>query len=116
MKAVISILKKHPISILLYIAYIYIIVPEYLSDRQYELVLIQNHGVRNGGLREWAGVLPILVTAIFLAVSILNLAIWKEQRKFYVWLILAIIAPYLLMANYFILVLVPFVIIILRKQ
>ena len=116
MKTAFQIFKKHPASILFYIAYLYILFTDYMNERQYKLELIHNHGRRIGGVREFVGVLPFLVCVVFIIVSLLNAAIFKKQHKFYFWLSFIIVLPYLLEANYFLLLLVPFLIIISKNS
>lgn len=115
MKTAFKTFKKHPVSILFYILYSYILLTNYIDERQYQLELIHNHGKRIGGVREYVAVLPFLVGLLFIIVSLINAAIFKDQRKFYFWLCLFIVLPYLLMANYFLLLLVPFLVIILKS-
>ncbi len=115
MKTALQIFRKHPASISFYALYSYILFTNYMNERQYQLELLHNGGRRIGGVREFVGVLPFLVCVLFIIVSLINAGIFKKQRKFYLWLCLFIVLPYLLMANYFLLMLVPFLIIITKS-
>ena len=94
-----QIFAKYPASIICYLIYITLAILGYISDQQYKMAIERNHGVRIGGVREFSA--PMLIyplAVIFLIVSSAN-AIAAKENKFYLWLILFILIPLIVITN-----------------
>jgi hypothetical protein len=86
-------LSKHPVLIIFYLVYFLLFISSVKDELDYERIVKQNGGRWPYGVREWDGVLLVLVGFIFIFISCINAIAYSKQTKFYLWLILFIIIP-----------------------
>lgn len=97
MKNLWQIFTKHPIAIIFYIIYLWILISCYLRGLGYQKMLKLHgenwpHGVREDGL------VPFIIAVIF-GLVIGGYAIGAKENKFYLWMLPFIIIPIIVLGN-----------------
>lgn len=97
MKGLWQIFMRHPIAIIFYMAYLWILTTYYRRGLEYQKVLklhAENwtHSVREDGL------VPFIVALIF-GLVIGGYAIGAKENKFYLWMLPFIILPIIVLSN-----------------
>ena len=101
MKSVYQFFKQFPLSIIVYLCYTLLVLMILRIEWRIKNTVYSNHGERlvvGEGLMY--GLLFLFLFAIIYGITILINALIKKQSKFYWWLLLAIIAPLIVVINF----------------
>jgi len=117
MRTVWNVFKKHPISIIAFALLIWFwaeiisIAYKLHTDKPHLMhseVLVRGEGVGYGFF------FATILTLIFIAIMLINAA-FRKEKMFYYRMVILIVAPLLLYANIFLLILVPFLYLMFKR-
>jgi len=95
MEIIKNLLKKHPISIIFYLLYVWIVISEYRAGQEIKWEI--DHG-QTTHMR--CGIpLSLLIAPVFIIVTMANILAKRYEMKFYTCLLILIIAPIIILGN-----------------